>query len=61
MSATAINKLVTRVIAKPGRTIATVSTAVPAFGETFIAIAPVVAIVGAAGYCLSRLVNTAAK
>ena len=60
MSASAINKLVTKVIANPGRAVATVSAAVPVVVETVIAVAPV-AIVGAAGYGLYRLVKAAAK
>lgn len=60
MSASAINKLVTKVISNPGRAVATVSAAVPVVVETVIAVAPV-AIVGAAGYGLYRLVKAAAK
>ena len=60
MSASAINKLVTKVIANPGRAIATVSAAVPVVVETVIAVAPV-AIVGAAGYGIYRLVKSTTK
>ena len=60
MSASAINKLVTKVVANPGRAIATVSAAVPVVVETVVAVAPV-AIVGAAGYGLYRLVKSATK
>lgn len=60
MSASAINKLVTKVIANPGRAVATVSAAVPVVVETAIAVAPV-AIVGAAGYGIYRLVKSTTK
>ena len=60
MSASAINKLVTKVIANPGRAISTVSAAVPVVVETVIAVAPV-AIVGSAGYGIYRLVKSATK
>ena len=60
MSASAINKFVTKVAANPGRAIATVSAAVPVVVETVIAVAPV-AIVGADGYGVYRLIKAAAK
>lgn len=60
MSVSAINKLVTKVAANPGRAIATVSAAVPVVVEKVIAVAPV-AIVGAAGYGVYRLIKAAAK
>lgn len=60
MSASAVNKLVTKVAANPGRAIATVSAAAPVIIETVLAVAPV-AVIGAAGYGIYRLVKAAAK
>ena len=60
MSASAINKLVMKVIANPGRVMAVVSTAVPVVVETVVAVTPV-ALIGAAGYGIYRLVKSTAK
>jgi hypothetical protein len=60
MSTTAISKfatkLSTKVIANPEKALATATAAVPVVVETVIAVTPI-AIVGAAGYGLYRLVK----
>lgn len=55
-----MNKLICKVASNPEKALAAAASAVPVVVETAIAVAPV-AIVGAAGYGLYRLIKWAAE